>query len=52
MDIISITKYLKDPRREHKREHSLETIFYITIAAVLAGAESWYDIEEFGLAKK
>jgi len=52
MDIISITKYLKDPRREHKREHSLETIFYITIAAVLAGAESWYDIEEFGQAKK
>ena len=27
-------------------------IIYITIAAVLAGAESWYDIEEFGIAKQ
>lgn len=52
MDIINITKYFKDPRRDHKKEHSLETIFYITIAAVLGGAESWYDIEEFGIAKK
>lgn len=52
MDIISITKYFEDPRREHKKEHSLEAIFYITIAAVLAGAESWYDVQEFGIAKK
>lgn len=52
MDIISITKYFEDPRREHKKEHSLEAIFYITIAAVLAGAESWYDVEEFGIAQK
>lgn len=52
MDIISITKYFEDPRRNHRKEHSLEAIFYITIAAVLGGAESWYDIEEFGIAKK
>lgn len=52
MDIISITKYFNDPRRDHKKEHSLEAIFYITIAAVLSGAESWYDVEEFGNAKK
>lgn len=52
MDIISITKYFEDPRRNHKKKHSLETIFYITIAAILAGAESWYDIEEFGIAKQ
>ncbi len=52
MDIINITKYIRDPRREHKKEHSLECIFYITIAAVLAGAESWYDVEEFGNVKK
>lgn len=52
MEIISILKYFEDPRREHKREHSLEAIFYIATAAVLAGAESWYDVEEFGEAKR
>lgn len=52
MEIISILKYFEDPRRNHKKEHSLEVIFYITIAAVLAGAESWYDIEAFGKAKQ
>ena len=46
MDIISITKHFEDPRRNHKK-HSLETIFYITIATILAGAESWYDVEEY-----
>ncbi|WP_278701343.1 transposase family protein [Phocaeicola sartorii] len=48
MEVISILKYFDDPRRNHKEEHSLEVIFYITIAAILAGAESWYDVEEFG----
>lgn len=52
MEIISILKYFDDPRRDHKKEHSLEVIFYITIAAVLAGAESWYDVEAFGKAKQ
>ncbi len=52
MNIISITKYIKDPRLDRRKEHSLETIFYITIAAVLCGAESWYDVEDFGKAKK
>lgn len=52
MDIISITKYLDDPRRDHKKEHSLECILYITLTAVLAGAESWNEIEDFGLFRK
>ncbi len=52
MDIISITKYLDDPRRDHKREHSLDCILYISLAAVMAGAESWYEVEEFGLLKE
>jgi len=52
MDIISITQYLQDPRRDHKKEHSLECIIYITLAAVVSGAESWYEVEEFGNMKK
>lgn len=52
MDVISITKYLRDPRRDQNKEHSLECIIYITLAAVLSGAESWYEVEEFGRLKK
>ena len=40
MDLISIIKYLDDPRREQGRVHSLESIMYISIAAVIGGAES------------
>jgi len=52
MEIISILKDVEDPRRDHLKEHSLECIFYIAMTAVLCGAESWYDIEQFGLDKE
>ncbi len=39
---------LRDPRVERNREHLLEEILLISIAAVLSGAESWSDIAEFG----
>jgi predicted transposase YbfD/YdcC len=51
----NLLKYLssvKDPRIERKRLHQLEDIVFITIAAVISGAESWNDIELFGLTKK
>ena len=32
---------LRDPRVERNREHLLEEILLIAIAAVLSGAESW-----------
>jgi predicted transposase YbfD/YdcC len=43
---------LTDPRTGRNRQHGLEEILLIAIAAVLSGAESWNDIEEYGLAKK
>lgn len=52
MNVINICRYMHDPRRLHKKEYSLECIFYITIAAVLSGAESWYEVAEFGRVKK
>jgi hypothetical protein len=52
MDIITILQAVEDPRREHLKEHSLECIFYIAMAAVVCGAESWYEIEEFGRMKE
>src|ERR1019366_6575052 len=39
---------LRDPRIERNREHLLEEILLIAIAAVLSGAESWNDIADYG----
>lgn len=39
---------LTDPRVERNREHLLEEILLIAIAAVLSGAESWNDIADYG----
>jgi hypothetical protein len=41
---------LKDPRAQHRIEHLLIDIVVITICAVICGAESWPEIEEYGLA--
>ncbi|HEX3587859.1 MAG TPA: ISAs1 family transposase [Candidatus Angelobacter sp.] len=42
---------LRDPRVERTREHLLEEILLIAIAAVLSGADSWNEIEDYGKAK-
>ena len=43
---------LTDPRIERNREHLLEEILLIAIAAVLSGAESWNDIADYGESKR
>ncbi len=43
---------LRDPRVERNRDHLLEEILLIAIAAVLSGAESWNDIADYGKAKR
>jgi predicted transposase YbfD/YdcC len=43
---------LRDPRVERNREHLLEEILLIAIAAVLSGAESWNDIADYGEDKQ
>lgn len=43
---------VKDPRVERTRWHLLTDIITISILAVIAGAEGWEDIEEYGLNKK
>jgi predicted transposase YbfD/YdcC len=40
-----------DPRREHMRLHNLWDIFAITILAVIAGADSWVEVANYGLSK-
>ena len=48
MNISIILNNIQDPRRNHLQKHSLESIIYITLAAIIGGAESWNEIEEFG----
>ena len=43
---------LTDPRVERNREHLLEEILLIAIAAVLSGAQSWNDIALYGEDKR
>ena len=49
--IIDLCKQIEDPRMNRKKVHKMETIIYISIAAVICGAQSWNEIEEFGNAK-
>jgi predicted transposase YbfD/YdcC len=43
---------LKDPRVERTRYHLLTDIITIAILAVIAGAQGWEDIEEYGFNKQ
>src|ERR1035437_8664168 len=43
---------LTDPRVERTKEHLLEEILLMTIAAVLSGAASWNDIADYGESKR
>lgn len=52
MNIIKLSKQIPDPRVTGRTVHKMEHIIYITIAAVLAGCQTWDDIAEFGRTKK
>ena len=43
---------ITDPRINRRKLHSLESIITISVCAVICGAESWNDIEDFGILKK
>src|SRR4051812_14428323 len=48
---LSVPQYfakLKDPRRAHRRRHTLQDIIVIALCAVIAGAQDWQQIETFG----
>ena len=42
---------LEDPRLSRKRRHSLIGIIGITVCAVIAGADTWTDVAQFGKSK-
>jgi len=49
---INFFEQLPDPRVVGRCRHSLVDIVVISICALLCGAESWVDIEQFGNEKK
>jgi len=52
MNLFDFSKHIIDPRMERNQLHSVETIVFITVAAVLCGADSWNEIEQFGRCKE
>lgn len=43
---------LHDPRAQHSIEHLLLDIMVLTICAVICGADSWPEVENYGIAKQ
>jgi len=50
--LIQILKDIEDPRIERCKLHQLIDILIIAICAVISGAETWEEIEEFGKSKQ
>ena len=48
---LSYFSELRDPRVERTREHLLEEILLMALAAMLSGAGSWNEIEGYCKAK-
>lgn len=50
--IIDHFSFIPDPRLNRKKEHKLSDIFFITICAVICGADGWVSVAQFGQAKE
>ncbi len=51
-DLSNYFHDIPDPRVNRTKKHLLKDILVITILAVIAGAEGWEDIENYGLSKQ
>lgn len=52
MELIKAFEDLEDPRIDRTKKHPLQSIIFLTIAAVVAGADSFTGVEDFGDAKE
>jgi hypothetical protein len=55
MEGISLQEHfatLEDPRVDRTKRHQLLAIITIVLCAVICGADTWVDVEEFGQAKR
>jgi hypothetical protein len=43
---------IEDPRIDRQKKHKLQDIFFISLCAMICGADNWVAIEEFGEAKE
>ena len=50
-DFISHFSSIPEPRIERCRKHELIDILFLSISAILCGADGWEEIEDFGRAK-
>jgi hypothetical protein len=51
-DLSSYFTDIKDPRVNRTKKHLLKDILVMAILAIIAGAEGWEDIENYGYAKQ
>ncbi|WP_081679163.1 transposase family protein [Methylobacter luteus] len=52
MGLRNLFSVLSDPCRPRRVQHKLLDILVITVSAVIAGAETWTDIANYGVMKK
>lgn len=55
MEGITLSEHfgsLEDPRVERTKRHQLLAIITIALCAVICGADTWVEVEEFGYAKR
>ena len=50
--MVECFKEVEDPRSDHTKQHLLLDIICLAVLAVIAGAEGWEDIEQFGKDKR
>jgi hypothetical protein len=43
---------IEAPSVNRQKKHQLQDIFFISICAIICGADNWAAVEEFGLAKE
>lgn len=51
LTLVECFAEIDDPRVERTKRHSLSDVLTLAVLAVIAGAEGWEDIEEFGHSK-
>jgi predicted transposase YbfD/YdcC len=51
VSLIETFSTLEDPRIDRKKKHALVDILFLTVSAMISGAEGWEAIEEFGVNK-
>ena len=49
--VLRVLEQVEDPRVNRTKRHSLTDILFVTICAVLSGADGWTEVELFGEMK-